>query len=273
MATAAAQSTEQSDQAEIAEENGIITVTFTRPEKLNAISVEMRNVLWTATHALAERDDLRVLVITGRGRYFTAGVDIGRTGVGAVTEADPDRSGIAYRRTYRELHLLADEWESIEKPVILAAQGPCLGLGTELSCSCDFRFCTPRAHWGLPEIRLGVIAGSGGTSRLTRLVGPHWAKWIAMAGKNVDADTARMIGLVHEIYPEEQFMEKVYEFARSLVALPMEAVGLAKLSIDLVTAQNREYARHVERLANTTLTNSAEHRRRVRNFNEKKSPE
>ncbi len=264
---------EQPGQAQISEQDGIITVTFTRPEKLNAISVEMRNVLWEATRALAGRDDLRVLVITGMGRYFTAGVDIGRTGVGAQTDVIDERSGIAYRRNYRELHLLADEWENIEKPVILAAQGPCLGLGTELACSCDFRLCTPKAHWGLPEIRLGVIAGSGGTSRLTRLVGPHWAKWIAMAGKNVDADTARMIGLVHEIYPEDEFMDRVYEFARSLIALPMEAVGLAKLSIDLVTAQNREYARHIERLANTTLTNSAEHRRRVRNFNEKKSPQ
>jgi enoyl-CoA hydratase len=263
-----------SGQAEITEQPGIIIVTFTRPEKLNAISEEMRGVLWEATRALAERDDLRVMVITGTGRYFTAGVDIGRTGVGRrlEQEAATSRSGIAYRRNYRQLHLLADEWESIEKPIILAAQGPCLGLGVELACSCDFRFCTPQAHWGLPEIKLGVIAGSGGTSRLTRLVGPHWAKWIAMAGKNVDADTARMIGLVHEIYPEDEFLDRVYAFCRDIIALPAEAVGLAKLSVDLVTPQNREHARHIERLANTTLTDSDEHRERVRRFNERRGP-
>ena len=96
------------------------------------------------------------------------------------------------RRKYRQRHhVLHDEMESIEKPIILAAQGPCLGLGLEMAASCDFRFCTPQAHFGLPEVgRLGVIAGSGGISRVTRLVGPHWSKWISMAGKNVDADTA-----------------------------------------------------------------------------------
>jgi enoyl-CoA hydratase/carnithine racemase len=88
--------------------------------------------------------------------------------------------------------------ESIEKPVIVAANGPCLGAGTEMAVSCDFRFCTPETHRGLPETRSeGAIPGSGGVSRLTRLVGTHWAKWMALAARNVSADDARMMGLVH----------------------------------------------------------------------------
>ena len=81
--------------------------------------------------------------------------------------------------------------ENIEKPIIIAANGPCLGAGTEMAVSCDFRFCTPESHWGLPETRsMGAIPGSGGVSRLTRLVGTHWAKWMALAAQDISADDA-----------------------------------------------------------------------------------
>jgi enoyl-CoA hydratase/carnithine racemase len=159
---------------------------------------------------------------------------------------------VKYRQRHHELH---DELEKIEKPIIHAAQGPCLGLGLEMGASCDFRFCPPQTTYALPELpNLGVIAGSGGVSRLTRLVGPHWSKWIGMAGRAVDAETALRIGLVHEIYPTDQFMEHVLEFARSLLPFSAEALGLAKLTIDLCTAEDREKTRHIERIANSALS-------------------
>jgi enoyl-CoA hydratase/carnithine racemase len=105
------------------------------------------------------------------------------------------------------------------------------------------------AHWGLPEVR-----SSGGVSRLTRLVGTHSATWMAWAGQNVTAADARTIGIVHTIYPAEAFMDEVYAFARSLIALGPEVSGLAKLTIDLCDPQDREKARQVERMANTELS-------------------
>jgi enoyl-CoA hydratase len=242
--------------ATIDEADGIITVTIDRQEKLNAISPQVTSALWEATNALADRDDLRCMVITGKGRYFTAGMDLGAGG--GNRPGNPEtmhvHPGWNFRRNYRSHHLLYDEFEAIEKPIILAVQGICLGAGVEMGMSCDFRFCTPNAEFAVPEVRLGAIAGSGGTSRLTRVVGPAWAKWLAMAGMQIDAQRALMIGLVHEIFPQDRFLEEVYGFCHRLMAIDPEVLGIAKLAVDIdADVQDRTVQRHVDRLA-VTLT-------------------
>jgi enoyl-CoA hydratase len=196
-------------------------VTIDRPAKLNAISPEVTATLWEATRALGDREDLRVMVITSVGRYFTAGIDLAH--IPGDRRGGQIPSDVAYRRQYREHHLLYDEFEAIEKPIVLAAQGPCLGAGVEMAASCDFRLAAESAYFELPEIRLGVLAGSGGTSRVTRLVGPHWGKWMAMAGQRVGSEQAKSIGFVHDVYPDGAFATHVEEFARQLVAIPGEA--------------------------------------------------
>jgi enoyl-CoA hydratase/carnithine racemase len=218
------------------DDGGVLTVTFTRDEKLNAVTPQMLDALRAAVDDLGDREDARVLVITAEGRHFTAGMDI------ATLAAQGGGEGGALRRNYRRLHLLFDEIEAIEKPVVLAAQGPCRGFGLELAASCDFRICSDRAVFGLPEIaNLAVLPGSGGISRLTRLIGPHWTKWIAMAGREVDA-------------------------AQSLVALSGEALGLAKLGIAAAASADRASARDVDRMANTLLLKTPEHRARIEAF-------
>jgi len=238
--------------AELSEHGRTLTVTLTRPEKLNPISPEVTEVLWEAVRQLADRPELRAMVITGTGRYFTAGLDV------VVGHGDrvpgPDAPGSAYRRGYRSHHLLYDEMEAVEKPIIIAANGPVLGAGVEMAVSCDFRFCTPDAVWGLPEVRnLGAIPGSGGVSRLTRLVGTHWAKWMAWAGTFVSAEDARMMGLVHQVFPADRLMDEVYAFADRMAKLSPETSGLAKVAIDLCDPQDREKVRHIERLVNLEL--------------------
>ncbi|MCU1345361.1 MAG: putative acyl-CoA hydratase, partial [Acidimicrobiia bacterium] len=106
---------------------GIATVTFTRDEKLNAVSPEMIDLLRAAVDDLGDRDHLRALVIAAEGRHFTAGMDIGAIDLSAAQGSDGAPDGIGIRRYYRRLHLLFDEIEAIEKPVVLAAQGPCRG--------------------------------------------------------------------------------------------------------------------------------------------------
>lgn len=230
------------------EADGILTVVLDRDEKLNAISPEMTAELWEAVRALASRDELRALVITAVGRYFSAGIDLG-----APSATSTASTGSQFRAAYRQHHLLYDEMEAVEKPVVLAAQGPCLGAGLEMACSCDFRFAAQGARFQLPEVRLGVIPGSGGVSRLTRLVGPHWGKWLAMAGRSVSAEQALAMGLVHEVLPLEGFAAAVRERVQEIIALPAEALGAAKLAVDLAADVDRGTARHVERLANTHL--------------------
>lgn len=248
-------------------EAGIITVTFDRDEKRNAVNPAMTDALWSALDALMDRDDLRCLVITAVGSYFSAGIDLAH-GAGR-RPANPETAhlhpGWSYRRNYRSHHLLYDEMEATEKPIVLAAQGTVLGWGVETAVACDFRFCTPRTAWGLPEPGLGVLAGSGGTTRLTRLVGPHWAKWLAMAGQRITAQKAVEIGLVHQVLPEETLLEEVYAFCRGLIAIRAETLGLAKLVVDLAAdVPDRNAQRHIDRMANSLLrTGSSEFEERA----------
>ncbi|WP_206025587.1 enoyl-CoA hydratase/isomerase family protein [Rhodococcus sp. 14C212] len=246
------------------ERNGVLTVRLNRPEKRNAISPDITDALWQAARDLAERDDLAVLVIAADGPYFTAGIDLG------AVPADRSSGALAsdqdYRRAYRRHHLLYDEFETIEKPIVLAAQGICLGAGLEMACSCDFRLASTEAAFELPEIKLAVLAGSGGTSRLTRLVGPHWAKWIAMAGQRVDAEQALTMGLVHKVVEPALFQETVQSFAEELAGLPREALGLAKLVVDLAVDLDRTGQRHVDRIANSALDGHEEFLQRTARF-------
>jgi enoyl-CoA hydratase len=247
----------------VTEDDGIVTVTFDRQAKRNAISREMTEALWAAVNALADRDDLRVLVITGTGEYLTAGIDM-KAGVGnrpGNPETEWLHAGWNFRRNYRSHHLLYDEFEAVEKPIVLAAQGTCLGAGVEMAVSCDFRFCTPRAEFRLPEVRLAGPPGSGGTSRLTKLVGPAWGKWMAMAGMAVGAEQAKSIGLVHEVFPEETFLDDVYAWCRTLMEIQPEALGLAKLAVDIsADVADRTVQRHVDRLGATlTLEEGRKH--------------
>ena len=252
------------------EEAGVLTLTLTRDAKLNAVSPEMRTVIEKAVTDFGDDPKQRVLVFAAEGRYFTAGMDIAR-----MKDADKQEkasTGITLRHDYRQLHKVFDELEAIEKPVVHAAQGPCLGVGVELCVSCDFRLASENASYGLPEIPvLGTIAGSGGISRMTRLVGPHWARWIAMAPNRIDAGKAELMGLVHAVYAQDEFEREVRKFARSLVELSSEALGLAKLAIDSAAASDRVSARNFDRVANTLLRMSPDHLAKIDAFNAKKS--
>ena len=147
------------------EEHGVLTVTFTRDAKLNAVSPAMIDGLRAAVDDLGDRDDLKVLVIAAEGRYFTAGIDLNDSGAGGRRGYAPDGSFSPrrLRRGYRGFHLLMDELEAIEKPSVLAAHARCLGVGLEIGASCDFRLAADVASFALPELpTLGVIPGSGG---------------------------------------------------------------------------------------------------------------
>jgi enoyl-CoA hydratase/carnithine racemase len=153
-----------------------------------------------------------------------------------------------------------DEMEAIEKPIVVAHQGPCFGGAFEMSLSCDFRLGAASATYRMPEIDIGCLPGSGGTSRLTRLIGPHWARWFVLAGQTASADEALRMGLLHDVYDDDVFNERVMEFCAKLAALPPEAVALSKLTIELTADLDRQQARNVERLSNSILFQGEEHK-------------
>lgn len=249
--------------------DGIITITFTRDRKLNAVTLPMLEMLVQAGQDLANDDRHRVLLITAEGRYFTSGVDISTMDPDMGKGTDGVFRGSNMRRQYRgrALHDFFDFLESVEKPVVLAAQGSCLGVGIELASSCDFRLAAEGAKFALPEIsNLGVLPGSGGISRLTRIVGPAWAKWIAMACQTIDAHQALAIGLVQAVYPAAEFAARARAFCQQLASFPREAVGLAKLAIDAAHYGDRRTARDVDRIAQTLLLTGPEYRQKIDAF-------
>jgi enoyl-CoA hydratase len=234
--------------ARVETRDGVLVFTLARADKLNALSEHTLELLRAAVDRLAADADLRVLLIRAEGRFFSAGMDIGEM---------PDFRGMppsVFRYRYRWRHqMLWDELETVEKPIVAAHQGPCLGGALEMSLSCDFRLASDAAAYGLPEIRLGVVPGSGGISRLTRIVGPAWARWLVLAGEQVDAQRALAIGLVHAVFPAAELDGAALAFCERLAALPPEAVAAAKLAIDAIDPVDRGSGRVIERLATSTL--------------------
>jgi enoyl-CoA hydratase len=167
------------------------------------------------------------------------------------------------------MHAVFDRIEAVEKPVVLAAQGPCWGAGLELAVSCDFRLAAHHSTFALPEIRLGMVPSSGGVSRLTRLVGTGWSRWLAMAGRVISAEQALSIGLVHDVYPVDEFDSHVQSFVDDLCALPSEALGLAKITIGVCAELGPDRGRDVERLTAGIIVSTADYRERVKAFVER----
>ena len=242
--------------------DGVLEFRLNRPEKLNALNPAMLQALAAAVQRFANDPALRVMLIAANGPYFTSGVEV-------TAEITPPDSGstLDSRRWYRDTyHRLFNEFEYVEKPVVVAHQGHCFGGGLELSLSCDFRLAARNATYRLPEIDLGALPGSGGVSRLTRLAGPHWARWLVMAGESVTADEAVTMGFVHRVFDDAVFDNEVQAFCRKLSGQPREMLAAAKLAIELTTDLGREQGRQVERLANSMLFAGPEHKAKVQEF-------
>ncbi|VWX54087.1 enoyl-CoA hydratase/isomerase family protein [Novosphingobium sp. 9U] len=235
----------------------ILVATLNRPDKLNAISRQMMDLLTQAVLRLRDTPELKVMLIRSTGRYFSSGADLrgGNQNVIAPVYDSSSARGIRenHRLNLNNMQQLWDEMEHIEKPIVVAHHAMCVGGGLEMSLSCDFRLAAKSAGYAFPEGLFGVLPASGGVSRLARMCGPHWARWLIMANKKADADMAFTMGLVHQVYPDETFEEEVMEFCRHLTKQNGEQMGAAKIAIELCSEVGREQGRHVERMANSAL--------------------
>ena len=202
---------------------GIATLTFNRPDKLNAMNPEMTGELREALGEISQDTSTRVLIIKGQGRAFMAGVDV-KTFVGATP--------LTARRFIQRAHDFLFRLESLEIPVIAAVHGFALGAGFEIALACDFIYAADSAKVGLPEINLGIIPGAGGTQRLTRVVGKSLAKEIIMTGRMVDAKEARTAGIVAQVFPEESLWEETLKTAQALARKGRVSLRAAKQAVD-----------------------------------------
>jgi enoyl-CoA hydratase/carnithine racemase len=238
------------------EREGVLELVLNRPAKLNALTNEMFGIIREAVDDLRVREDLKVLLIRAKGRYFCAGVDQLQTGdSGGPTPPDSPAAIRAFMRVPMGggMHALYQEMERVEKPIVVAHHATCVGGGLEMSLSCDFRLAAQSASYSFPEMAFAMLPLSGGVSRLTRLCGPHWARWMLLANEPVPAERALTMGLVHNIYPDETFEEEVWAFCTRLAAKPGEAVAAGKLAIEMAADLPSDQSRQLERLTYSSL--------------------
>jgi len=232
--------------------DGILIATLNRPDKLNALSDQTMELFEQALHRFRDSEDIKVMLIRATGRYFCAGADLKQ---GSARDQKLTATNIRENNRVhnRGMHRIYDEMEHIEKPIVVAHHAMCVGGGLEMSLSCDFRLAAKSAGYAFPEGLFGVLPSSNGVSRLTRICGPHWARWLIMANKKADAEMAYAMGLVHQVFPDESFEQEVMDFCRHLAKQNEEQMGAAKIAIELCAEVGRDSARHVERMANRGL--------------------
>jgi enoyl-CoA hydratase/carnithine racemase len=244
---------------EVVEDN-ILVATFNRAEKLNAMSFDLMEILEDAVYRFRDTPELRVMLIKSKGRYFSAGADLKQGGGDRQFPTKGSQVREQHRRGENRMRRVWDEMEHIEKPFVVAHHARCVGGSLEMSLSCDFRLAAASASYAFPEAKFGVLPATNGVSRLVRLVGPHWARLMIMANIPIDAQEARIAGLVHKIFPDETFESDVMAFCRHLTQQNAELVGTAKVAIELAADLGAHQAASVERLANSALMLSPDYK-------------
>jgi enoyl-CoA hydratase len=204
-------------------EENIAFITLNRPKALNALNTETLDELYWAVFRAGKEKEVKAVIITGEGRAFVAGADIGEMKALTIQQG-------------RDMTILGQNVltsiENLDKPVIAAVNGFALGGGCELAMACDIRVASDKAKFGQPEVNLGIIPGYGGTQRLPRLVGKGTAKYLIFTGEMISAEEAFRIGLVDKLVPAEELMKAAVSIAKTIMFKAPIAIKMAKHAIN-----------------------------------------
>jgi enoyl-CoA hydratase len=241
----------------------IATVTINRPDKLNALNDAMMRELGAITEELAAHDGVGAIVITGAGRAFVAGADISR--LAAAETGDLERFSRAGQALFRRIELSA-------KPMIAAVNGFALGGGCELALACHIRIASTQAKFGLPEVKLGLIPGYGGTQRLPRLVGRGAALQLILTGDPIDAAEAARLGLVNAVVEPGALLDAARAMAAAMLRNAPVALARAIEAVDVGLDTAIEDGLRLEARLFGSLEATADMREGTRAFLEKRPP-
>ncbi|MFZ1395708.1 MAG: enoyl-CoA hydratase/isomerase family protein [Candidatus Promineifilaceae bacterium] len=208
----------------------IFEIILNRPDKRNAMNLALIEGLDTAVRTANRTPNIRTVIIRGEGRAFSAGIDVSNL-LGLAQTYGPHWQQ-RMRGITDDFQAVHTRLERLEVPTIALLHGYCLGLAMELALACDIRIAAEGTQMGLPETRLGIIPDVGGTTRLTRLVGPARAKELIFTGRQFDMAYAERWGIVNYVVPEDQLMSKAEELAAEINQAAPLAVGMAKRVID-----------------------------------------
>lgn len=245
------------------DEQGILTITLNRPEKLNALSTDLLMALNEVFIAAKSNPKVRALMLTGSGKAFCAGADINR-----LAECDAQK-GYEFACHGQEVFRLL---ETLGKPSLAAINGFAFGGGCELAISATMRIASTKASFGQPEVKLGVIPGYGGTQRLARLVGKGRALDLCLTGRFIDATTALNWGLVTEVVEPEQLLEQGKKILQGILSMaPLAIAGVMEV-IDHGYDLSLTDALHLEAIHFAKVCATTDKKEGVAAFLEKRTP-
>ena len=243
--------------------DGVLIITINRPSKLNSMTLEMLDLISQHLEEAKRDSDTKAVLFKGAGdRAFCAGADVSQF---------PTLTTIGARKVSEAGHRSYLKILEVQKPVIAAINGYCLGGGNELIMFCDFRLASEKARFSQPEVNLGLIPGWGGTYMLPKLVGPTMAMDLIMTGRRIDAKEAKDIGLVTHVYPVEEFNAKVDEFVKALVEGP--PISLRAMKKLMTNDPDLKEALRAEAEAFGDLWNYNDLKEGIAAFGERRKPE
>lgn len=243
----------------------VAVFTLDRPERLNAIGSETVALLRDALADVREDDSVRALVLAGAGRAFSAGADLGE--IESCTTPGQFRAFVG--RLTDAYALL----ENFPKPSVAAVHGFAFGGGLELALACDLRVAERGTRLGLPEMKLGVLPGAGGTQRLPRLVPPAIAKQMILTGEPIDAERAYALGLVNELAEPGEALKAAETLAARLAAGAPLALAAGKRLVDHGLGMDLETAIAYERETVSVLFSTEDRAEGLKAFRERRPGE
>ena len=245
-------------------DNAIATLTLNHPP-VNALTPELLAELESSFDSLAKNSSIKVVILTGTGRFFIAGADIQVI------------AGIPSSREAREMALrgqaIFTKIEDFEKPVIAALNGVCIGGGLELAMCCHIRIAAEGARLGQPEVNLGIMPGFGGTQRLSRLVGRSKALELILTGDLLSASEAKALGLISQVSPPEELLRVAQGLARKIASKGQLAVRAALRAVTQGTELTLQEGLRQEAQLFADLCDSDDKREGVQAFLEKRQPQ
>jgi enoyl-CoA hydratase len=242
---------------------GVRLITLARPEAANALNTRMGEELLALWTGLAADDGVRVAVLTGEGRLFCAGADL------------KERNGmddVVWAAQHRMFEAMIRAQLAVPFPIIAAVNGAAMGGGLELALACDFAWASSTARFGLPEVKLGIMPGLGGTQLLARAVGERRAIEMLTTGAAIDADAALACGLVGRVLPPDELVGAVLARAGEIAANAPLSVRALKKVVHAGAALPLAEAMEVELEAYNGLFTTEDRREGVGAFNEKRTP-
>ena len=253
----------------------ITTLTLNRPEKLNALSPQMMTELVDAFRSINQDDETMVLVITGAGRGFCSGADLsaraGNQGPGSSGEERTERGieDVTLRGFPREAPLAL---VGMRKPVIAAINGVAVGGGCTLTLACDIRIASEAARFSIPLTRVGITLELGSSYFLSRVVGIGKACELVFTGRMIDSKEAKEIGLVNQVVPADELMDRTYEMASDIIKAAPLATRISK--VGLYQGMNADLTTQLrwESLALSYLSGTEDSKEAARAFMEKRDP-